>query len=281
MALFLGTSVPFGTTMAGGRQAHGARPPSRRVVRRWLEGPEGIAVRAALATVPLVAMKWGANAAGIEFIDTLSIATALLGGVTFTLAIMVSGVFADFKECERLVSEVASTFRRLHADLALIAGGKDLEAMRAELAVASASLRADLRSGDAVRMRRIHAPLRRLDDLVADASRSGAPSSNVRTVQVGVGTLVRALDRMESIMETRFLRAGFVFATCAVAGALGTLTLARVGPLAQGLALHAFASFLLCGLLLLIRDLDNPFSGSVRASTAQIEKVDAWLQSAS
>lgn len=246
---------------------------------RWRDGHGVVALKAILLTVPLVGAKWLVHELGWESLDAISLLTALLGGVIFTLAILLSGVLVDFKESERLVSELSSGFRRLHAELAVIASAERLAQMRREVCEAASAVTAELRDGRQIRTRRVLAPLERLDALVLEVARlPNAPSSNVRTVQVGMATIVRATDRLETIVETTFLRAGYFFTGAVVAAGLAALTFARLGPLGQALALHAFASFLLVGLVLLIYDLDNPFRGAVRASIHQLEKTEAWLR---
>lgn len=239
-----------------------------------------IALKAAFAAVALVGLKLLLSELGLQREVTMQLISALIGGVIFTLAIILSGVFSDFKESERLVSEVSSTLRRLHAELALVASGERLAKMHEELGALATVFTEDLREGVRIRTSAILPRIDRLDELLLDASRSGAASSQVRTAQVSLTTLTRAMDRLEIIVETMFMRAGYAFAGTAVFLALAVLTFAQFQPLLQGLALHGFASFLLLGLLMLIYDLDNPFSGAVRTSIEQLEKVEAWLRKA-
>ncbi|HET6405695.1 MAG TPA: hypothetical protein VFH78_13720 [Candidatus Thermoplasmatota archaeon] len=248
------------------------------MAERWYEGRFAIAAQALVLALPLVGVKYAVHHMGWERIDTLVLATSLLGGVIFTLAIILAGVLADFKDSERLLSELASTFRRLHADLALLAQGDRLAQMRRELLASASAVAEDLRRGDRIRTARAFAPLERLDLLVLEAARAPVAAGMLSTIQSNITTVVRDTDRLRTIMETTFLRAGYAFAGLAVTGALAVLTLARIPGLGAALALHFFASFLLVGLLLLIYDLDNPFQGAVRASTRSMDEVEAWLR---
>lgn len=239
-----------------------------------------IAVKAAMAAVALIALKLLLIEVGVQRAVTLQLVSALIGGVIFTLAIILSGVFQDFKESERLVSEVSSTLRRLHAELALVATGERLAEMRTELSGLATVITEDLRVGKDVRTGAILSRIDRLDGMLLESARTSA-SSQVRTIQVSITALTRAMDRLETIVETMFMRAGYAFAGTTVFLALGVLTFAAFEPAVQGLALHGFASFLLIGLLILIYDLDNPFSGDAHASIEQLEKVERWLRKAS
>ena len=229
----------------------------------------------------LVAAKLAVHAWGWDRIGSLQLVTALLGGVIFVLAIVLSGVLTDFKESERLVSDVTSTLRRLHADAAMVASGERLEKMRAALCDAADAIVMELRDGSQVRTGRAMAAIDRVDEQLRLCGHESGMSSPIRTLQVNLGALVRAVDRLEMIVETTFLRAGYVFAGFAVAAALAILTFARVEPFATALALHGFAAFLLSGLYLLIYDLDNPFDGTLVVSTEPLEKLAMWLRKAS
>lgn len=237
-----------------------------------------IAVKAAFAALALVGLKLLLVQAGLQKAVTLQLVSSLIGGVIFTLAIILSGVFQDFKESERLVSDVSSVLRRMHAEAALVASGERLAAMRAEIAEVATAFVQDLRVGKEIRTGAILSRIDRIDALLHEAARTGAASSQVRTMQVSLTTLTRAMDRLETIVETMFMRAGYAYAGTAVFLALGVLTFTAFDPYTQGLALHGMASFLLVGLLILIYDLDNPFSGAVHASIEQLEKVEAWLR---
>jgi hypothetical protein len=239
---------------------------------RW-----GILAKALSAALVLVAVKAGVNALGWEFIETLSLLTALMGGVVFTLAILVSGVLSDFKESERIVGELASGLRRLHWDLEVIARGETLTRMQGHVLELTRAVNASLRDGNAVRLREIYKPIEALDRGLAQAVAGGAPTSPARTVQVGLGNVVRIVDRLEVIIETTFVKAAYAYAGLAVGAATVALTFTQLRPVNQGLFLYGFAVFLIVGLFLLIADLDNPFAGDVRISTRQLDKLEAFL----
>jgi hypothetical protein len=239
--------------------------------------PAGIVAKALLAAVALMALKFVLHGAGLEPIESLPLLTALMGGVVFTLAILFAGVLTDFKESERLVGELASQLRRLYHDTAVIAQGEALAAMRAALLGATRSLASCLRTGEGIRGREVYTHLDRLDQRLQEASRAGAPAANLRTVQVDLGNLTRMIDRLETIIETTFVRAAYYYAGAVVGVVLLGLALTRIEPFAQGLFLSGFGAFLLVGLFLLIAGLDNPFHGAVRISTRQLEKFEGYL----
>jgi hypothetical protein len=244
-----------------------------------LPGSHGLILRAAIATAILVAVKYLLHLRGLEPISTLPLLTALMGGVVFTLAILLSGVLSDFKESERMVGELSSTLRRLHEDVEVIAMSDDrLARMRAKILDLTRVLNANFARETSWKLREVLRPVRDLDRLVLEAVKAGAPTSPLRTVQSQLHSIVKFAERIEVIIETTFMRAGYYFAGAVVLAVLTALTLTRLEPVGQGLFLYAFAAFLLTGLSLLVWDLDNPFGGQVRISTRQMDKLQRFLE---
>jgi hypothetical protein len=203
--------------------------------------------------------------------------TALLGAVVFTLAIVLAGVLADFKEAERGLGEIVSQVRRLHWDFALT--GVDeaaLKDLRTHLVHFVGMVVENARDGFRWRLRDLHSPIDAMDRLLVE--RLTQPWPTTRTAQMGLGTLSRNVDRLEVIVETTFMRAGYAFAAAAIAVVLSCFLLAPLGDTLAASLLFGAVSFILVGLYVLVRDLDNPLAGSVRISTTQVDKLLAFLK---
>jgi hypothetical protein len=231
-----------------------------------------------VAALLLGAAKAGVHVQGWEVLAAgVPILTALLGAVVFTLAIVLAGVLADFKEAERGLGEVVSQVRRLHWDLALTgADAVTVAEMRAHLVHFTEMVLENAKHGFRWRLRDLHSPIDGMDRLLVE--RLKAPWPTTRTAQMGLGTLSRNVDRLEVIVETTFMRAGYAFAAAAIGLVLTCFLLAPLGETLPSALLYGVVTFVLVGLYVLVRDLDNPLSGSVRISTAQVDKLLAFLK---
>lgn len=247
------------------------------IVQTVVHGDPAILLRAGFAAAVLLGVKFLVYRYDLEFISSLPLLTGLMGGVVFTLAILLSAVLADFKEAERLVGEVGSALRRVHADAALVARDPLLARMRRENLDLARIIHTSLRDGHALRMREIQPAIDRLDRSLAEAAAITGPTSPVRTMSVSLGTLQRTVDRLEVIVETTFVGAGYWFAGAVVVLAIAGLTLTRTTSMLQDFGLYFFAVFLLSGVYWLIAALDDPFTGAVRINIRQLEKVERWL----
>lgn len=259
---------------------HETHPGTRTSQRHsWVQERLGLIVQTLLAAALLVLAKYVVHMRGWEFISTLPLLTALMGGVVFTLAILLSGTLTDFKESEKVVTDVTTHVRRLYADVALVARNpQQLAAFRTEVRQLVRTLNDNLHRESGWRFDEVHACVDRLDRLLLQAGAAGAPSSQVRTIQAWAAAIVQSISRLETIIVTTFLKSGYYLAGTVVAVALGALTFTSIHPFEQGLLLHAFAAFLLVGLFLLIRDIDNPFAGSARIDLHPLHRLVEWIE---
>lgn len=260
-----------------------ANPPSlfqapRAAWRGAADSILGPAAQALLAALLLASGKvlvhmrdWEILAPGVPVL------TALLGAVVFTMGIVLAGVLQDFKEAERGLGELVSQVRRLHWDITFSgADNSTITAFRQQLLHFVLMVLENAKHGFHWRLRDLHSPIDAMDALLVDQVR--APWPTTRTVQVGLAVLTRNVDRLEVIVETTFMRAGYAFSASAIGVVLACFLLAPLGGAAAGSLLYGAVSFILVGLYVLIRDLDNPMAGSVRLSTAQFEKLAALLK---
>lgn len=238
----------------------------------------GLILKALLFVAVLVYLKIEVHQRDLEPISGVTLLTGLMGGVVFTLAILLAGTLADFKESERIVGELASQLRQLHVDLRPVAtSAEELQEAHGILHRLVASLNANFRAATVWKNAEVNAALVALNTFVGDRMKGNAPGPQHRTIQVWLANIQRIVDRIEVIIMTTFMRAGYYLAGTVVLTTIVALTLTDLSPFKQGLFLFAFACFLLVGLFLLIWDLDNPFAGHARISTRQIEDLEKDL----
>ena len=250
-------------------------PPTLRTLRDSPLGPAGYAF---LMAAILAVAKMLVHGRGWEVdIVGLPVLAALIGAVTFTLAIVLQGVLADFKEAERGLGEIVSGVRRLHWDFAF--AGADpgtVQELRTQLAHFVNMVLENARHGVRWRLRDLHSPIDAMDRLLSE--RVERPLPTTRTAQMGLANLTRNVDRVETIVETTFMAAGYVFSAISIWMVVVLLLLTDLGSAVSGALVVGAVSFLLCGLYLLVRDLDNPMAGSVRLKLTQLEKLAAFLK---
>jgi len=74
-----------------------------------------------------------------------------------------------------------------------------------------------------------------------------------------LGIIDKMTNRIEVIIRTDFIPAAYALAEVATAGVILLLLFVKIDPMIEGIIIFAVISVMLIGLLLLIRDMDNPF----------------------
>ena len=90
-----------------------------------------------------------------------------------------------------------------------------------------------------------------------------------------LGIIDRLSHRIMTIAETSFIPAAYAISELAAAGVIILLFFVKLDPLYEGLVLFTVLCMLLAALLLLIKDMDNPFEVG-RGSHADIDLFLLW-----
>jgi hypothetical protein len=189
-----------------------------------------------------------------------SLITAFIGGAIFTIAIIFAGTLTDYKESEKIPSEIATSIRSFYSDLDLVR-------------VQDKTLVPRMQENTATLMRVINTNFRNnvwsmeemdsaVDTLNADIGRLvdlNVPPNFIIKLKTEMTNIDRISHRVKTIAETSFIPAAYAISELAAAGVIILLFFVKLDPFYEGLVLFTVLSMLLIALLLLIRDMDNPF----------------------
>ncbi len=231
----------------------------------------------AVIVAALLAAKVAVHLIGLDVIDLTRLHTAFTTGVLFTIAIIFSGTLADFKEAERIPGEMAVALKSIHTDAPLTSHDPAaVTAMQAHVAELLKTILANFRQ-DSWRLREIRAAADKIDADIRLMAAAGGPPQFLVKLRVDLATVERCAHRVESIMQTTFVPMAYIIAEIAVVALLLNLLFVTMDPLHEGLAILGALAFLLISLLLLIRDMDNPFSGYARVDLSLLHKLERYL----
>lgn len=245
--------------------------------------------RLAISVLPAVAVvalgKTLVTEINAESIELNPLYTGLVAGNIFLLGFLLAGTLADYKESEKLPAELAASLDSISDELRIIDAATGAPEARAALGHVGDSVRTILdwlygcRSFDDV-----------LDGIEGlnthfHAVEAHTQATYVNRIKGEQNAARRMLLRIHSIHETSFVAAGFMVAALTSALLIGVLLFIDVGALATDLILLCTLSFLLGYVLLLIRDLDDPFeystegehAGSVEASLDPLVRLSRRL----
>jgi hypothetical protein len=220
----------------------------------------GLIIKAAGITGALLVVRLVFDYLNLDVLNVTNLITAFIGGAIFTIAIIFAGTLTDYKESEKIPSEIATSIRSFYSDL-------DLVRIQDPVVVSR------MKENTAALMRCITKNFRNnvwnmkemdnaLDPLNTDISRlvdMGVPPNYVIKLKTELTNIDRISHRVKTIAETSFIPAAYAISELAAAGVIILLFFVKLDPFYEGLVLFFVLSMLLIALLLLIKDMDNPF----------------------
>jgi hypothetical protein len=231
----------------------------------------GIIIKAAAFVVVFLLIKFIIHSGNGEFITANAVLTALVAGVIFTIAIIFSGILSDYKESEKIPGELAASLRSLYNDVNLIQtkDEKKTNDLRSHIKDMLHIILANF-EGNCWKLSKVNPALNHIADDVNELAKEGVPPPFIIKMRNELTIIDRISYRIETIMETSFIPAAYHIAIIATTAVLATLLFTKTDHWYDASLLLGSVSFVLISLLLLIKDMDNPFEYG-KGSSADID----------
>jgi len=222
---------------------------------------------------------------GWDHVELNALYSGLVAANVFLIGFLLAGTLADFKESEKLPGEIAGRVKTIADECQILFRAKGSDAAREcleHLTVLAARLDDWLRARTDV-----SAPLDAIDGLnrfFLAFEPLTQPNFIVRLKQEQ-STVRRLVIRINTIKETSFVGAGYVIAEATSVLLIVALLVADVAQLPAELFLIGAITFLLTYMILLIRDIDDPFDydqkgrrGAAEVSLAPLDYLTQTLE---
>ncbi len=231
----------------------------KRNWRKW-----NIAIRILPVIAIVVVLKIIANRYEWEVMELNALFTSLVAGSIFLISFLVKGVLSDYKEAERIPSDLAGTLKTLYDDADTIYGAKKLDSALEFMAFQKEFL-VSLNNWfykeerTAVMMQKIS----EMNRFFIAFDQAGVTANFIIKMKSEQSLLRKTILRIDTIRDT-----GFVGSAYAIVEAMGLaiaagLIIIRIEPLYAAVFFNALVTFLIAYMIQLIRDLDNPFDYTI------------------
>ena len=202
------------------------------------------------------------NTLDLNGIVTFSDAGAVITGATIIVGLMLAGVIADYKESEKLPAVVGGSLLALDGLAVSGLSVKDIDGswVRPRVAEIAETVRGWLHGR--VSDEQMWAAQATIAPLIVDAEKAGVPSHYVGRLLVSSSELSNALSRIQTIRNTSFIRAGYVLMVLLVFIVLALLVIIDFTSPIMRWVVPGVLALAYTYLILLVRDIDNPFSGA-------------------
>jgi len=196
---------------------------------------------------------------GWEILSINPLFSGIVAANVFLMGFLLSGVLADFKESERLPGELGACLENLAQEVSGIRFAKP-DARVGPCLILVSQLSRDILSWFHKKHRSSEL-MDHLNELTPHfaAMEQWAQATLVARLKQEQSNLRRSITRIHTIRETSFISSGYLLADLITILLCVGLILAKIEPFYESLFFVGVISYLMIFLLLLIRDLDNPF----------------------
>ena len=236
---------------------------TRRLIQKW-----SIALKILPLIILVTALKFGTHKLGLEVMELNTLFSSLVAGTIFLIGFLISGVLSDYKESEKLPSELAAVLRNLYDDTLTIHKGKDSVAAK-EFVGFQRDFISSLKDWfyKKVKIKVVLDNLSSMNDYFIALEKEGIQANYIIKMKNEQNNIRRMVMRIDTIRDTEFVGSAY-----AIVEAMGFLTvfgllIIRIEPYYASLFLTLLITFLISYMFLLIKDLDNPFGYAANGET--------------
>jgi hypothetical protein len=207
---------------------------------------------------------------GWEVISLNALFTGIIAANVFLMGFLLSGVLSDYKESERLPGELSACLENIAQEVIGVGITKPEANVRLCLARLS-QLAGDMHKYFYKKLEMADL-LEGVNDLTVqfESLQPFTQGTFVARLKQEQSNLRRTLIRINIIRETNFVSTGYLLADMITVLLCVGLVLTSVDPFYEGLFFAGVIAYLMIFLLLLIRDLDNPFGYYESGSSADV-----------
>jgi hypothetical protein len=226
-----------------------------------------IILKSAGVVAVLLIIKWIVFKFGGEIVIANPVITALVAGVIFTIAIIFSGVLADYKESEKIRGELTAIIKSLYnvTNMLTVKDEKIKKALRSHIKGLLHIIVSNFKR-NAWPLHEISPAIDHVADDIAGLAREGVAPPFVVKMRNDLANIDKLSYRIKIIMETSFIPVAYYISIISTGAVLIILLCTKMEHYHDGLLLFGSVSFILISLLMLIKDMDNPFEYGKKTS---------------
>lgn len=218
----------------------------------------------ALKIMPIITfvalLKFLSHKFGLEIMELNALFTSLVAGTIFLIGFLITGVLSDYKESEKIPSDLTASLESLCDDTYTIYKGKNSAEARRFLEFQKTFINSLLDwFYKKERTKSILDKINMMNNFFVEFDKEGVAAPYVVKMKNEQNNIRKMVLRIDTIRDTDFISSAY-----AIVEAMGFLTavgliIMRIEPFYASLFFTLLVTFLIAYMVFLIRDLDNPF----------------------
>ena len=220
----------------------------------------GIMLKAAIITIILLVLRTIIDLNGLDTVPINPVVGAFISGAIFTIAIIFTGTFTDFKESEKVGGDLAASLKALYNDSRVLPLTDEGPArvFRAHVRDLHRTMNHCFKD-NCWNLEDINREMDKINNDIRTLAYANVAPPLIAKLRNELGVIDKMTNRIEVIIRTDFIPAAYALAEIATASVIVLMLFVKIDPLLESTVIFAVIAGMLIGLVLLIRDMDNPF----------------------
>ncbi len=213
-------------------------------------------------------LKFLSHQFGWEIMELNALFTSLVAGTIFLIGFLITGVLSDYKESEKIPSELASSLKALLDDNCTIYHGRNSAAARAFMDFQKALIHSLLDwFYRKERTKSLLDKISMMNQFLIELDKEGVPAPYIVKMKNDQNNIRKMIMRIDTVRDTSFISSAY-----AIVEAMGFLVaigliVMKIEPFYASLFFTLLVTFLIAYMVFLIKDLDNPFDYSEKGES--------------
>lgn len=231
---------------------------TNKLWKKWL-----LAIKIMPLVILVAVIKYLAHHFGYELMELNALFTSLVAGTIFLIGFLVSGVLADYKESEKIPSELSATIKTLFDDAYTIYKSKNSETAL-QFIEFQKSFVASLKEWfyKKERTQTILEKISMMNDFFSEFDKQGIQANYIIKMKNEQNVLRKLVLRTDTIRDTGFVSSAYTIVEVMGFLIAAGLVVIKIEPFYASLFFTILVTFLILYMFFLIKDLDNPFDYS-------------------
>jgi hypothetical protein len=208
----------------------------------------------------IAALKFLSHKFGFEVMELNALFTSLVAGTIFLIGFLITGVLSDYKESEKIPSDLAASLKSLFDDTYTIYKGRNsanaLNFMEFQKAFINTLMDWFYKKE---RTKSMLNKISLMNEFLIEIDKEGVPAPYIAKMKSDQGSIRKMIMRIDTIRDTSFISSAYaIVEAMGFLVALGLIVM-KIEPFYASLFFTLLVTFLIAYMVFLIKDLDNPF----------------------
>lgn len=223
-----------------------------------------IAIKIMPLVVLIAILKYFSHRFGFEVMELNALFTSLVAGTIFLIGFLISGVLSDYKESEKIPSEISACIKTLFDDAYTIYKIKNSDTAYKFIEFQKSYLCSLIDwFYKKERTNSILNKISKMNDFFIEFDNEGVQPGYIIKMKNDQNNLRKMVLRIDTIRDTNFIGSAYAIVEV-MAFLLGTgLLIMKIEPFYASLFFTLIVTFLISYMVFLIKDIDNPFDYSI------------------